>query len=500
MEPVHGGRDDPPKRNGARGRRTPQWSPSTEDGTTYRQHAIRGAICGRNGARPRRTGRLRENRPGSAAAGAAMEPVHGGRDDTHPVATRLADVRAAMEPVHGGRDDNHSCALRSNCRKPQWSPSTEDGTTSRGRWLADVDRVAAMEPVHGGRDDRQEVRRLCRASGPQWSPSTEDGTTWAGRSTPIMPPQPQWSPSTEDGTTRVGAALLPRLRAAAMEPVHGGRDDELIVSSTPPPVTPPQWSPSTEDGTTQPPPAARRPGGCRNGARPRRTGRPAFLKTRTALAEMPQWSPSTEDGTTSAPWGVAHSGCSRNGARPRRTGRPAVRPLPNRSLSAAMEPVHGGRDDPTWNAAPIRNTKPQWSPSTEDGTTSIFTSTSLFGRGPQWSPSTEDGTTPSGGGPSPDHPQGAAMEPVHGGRDDPYSSGGCGAGRWRRNGARPRRTGRPLLPLGGLEPTLAAMEPVHGGRDDLPDDILRQTPAHAAMEPVHGGRDDCVWGVGVLIA
>ena len=84
----------------------PQWSPSTEDGTTgHAQHAGDRSTC------------------------AAMEPVHGGRDDLNGDDLAPLHEIAAMEPVHGGRDD---------------SDDLLDG-------LASAD--AAMEPVHGGRDD-----------------------------------------------------------------------------------------------------------------------------------------------------------------------------------------------------------------------------------------------------------------------------------------------------------------------------------------------------------
>ena len=86
-----------------------------------------------------------------------MEPVHGGRDDPAVDAQTQHHGVAAMEPVHGGRDDV--------VRQP--------------RLLGD--RGAAMEPVHGGRDDPTGVARaVAYPAPPQWSPSTEDGTTSTG--------------------------------------------------------------------------------------------------------------------------------------------------------------------------------------------------------------------------------------------------------------------------------------------------------------------------------
>ena len=59
----------------------------------------------RNGARPRRTGRLVHFRFAGVQLGAAMEPVHGGRDDLSDDSRCGKQAVAAMEPVHGGRDD-----------------------------------------------------------------------------------------------------------------------------------------------------------------------------------------------------------------------------------------------------------------------------------------------------------------------------------------------------------------------------------------------------------
>src|SRR5690606_21380053 len=92
------------------GRRKPQWSPSTEDGTT---------------------------RPSAGLPTtwwpAAMEPVHGGRDDQCPAHRERVPHQAAMEPVHGGRDDRRCGFVAVLDKTPQWSPSTEDGTTAAVR-------------------------------------------------------------------------------------------------------------------------------------------------------------------------------------------------------------------------------------------------------------------------------------------------------------------------------------------------------------------------------
>ena len=230
--------------------RAPQWSPSTEDGTT----------------RPldRQTLDLTD---------AAMEPVHGGRDDPPSAHAAAAYDQAAMEPVHGGRDDRNTRAYIANELQPQWSPSTEDGTTCRyRRWpTSPPGRRNGARPRRTGRhlDDPRTRRRT------------------AGRN---------------------GA-----------RPRRTGRphDDGYPQSS--------------RDG--------------RNGARPRRTGRPGPV----SLADP--------------------AGGGRNGARPRRTGRPQGLLRDRSGLSAAMEPVHGGRDDIIPVDAATSTIRPQWSPSTEDGTT-----------------------------------------------------------------------------------------------------------------------------------
>jgi len=157
------------------------------------------------------------------------------------------------------------------------------------------------------------------------------------------------------------------------------------------------------------------------------------------------------------------------------------------AVSAAMEPVLGGRDDltllgdgriaavaPQWSPvlggrddgatmclAMSASTGPQWSPSLADGTTLPQTAGALRDEAPQWSPSLADGTTrlaPRGDA----RPRSlAAMEPVLGGRDD----------RTGQDGTR-----------GGYH--VAAMEPVLGGRDDS----RTSAPARAASLGRNGAR------------
>jgi len=276
-----------------------------------------------------------------------------------------------MEPVLGGRDDEGRHPNRSHARRmPQWSPSLADGTTSRSshrgaqpalpQWspsLADgttrdpaqrqVRRLpAAMEPVLGGRDDGPTGRR----AGP--SPGRNGARPWrTGRLAVIQqivqaPPEPQWSPSLADGTTCCRRSV-PRLpRAAAMEPVLGGRDDSVRLGAgarrdqaamepvlggrddadrrmADGPAIPAAMEPVLGGRDDLSPraghsPAIRR----RNGARPWRTGRPA-------------------SGT-----GARRARTSRNGARPWRTGRRVDVALCVAAFAgAAMEPVLGGRDD-----------------------------------------------------------------------------------------------------------------------------------------------------------
>ena len=228
-----------------------------------------------------------------------------------------------------------------------------------------------------------------------------------------------------------------------MEPVHGGRDDA-----------------SSSD-------------------------RPA------AMARLPQWSPSTEDGTTRIWTACTATSASRNGARPRRTGRPPTGRVPPAQPPAAMEPVHGGRDDPRsrWTVTGGRG-RPQWSPSTEDGTTPRHDPLASMGMPPQWSPSTEDGTTTRRRARRSSRRL-AAMEPVHGGRDDHWHTStptrAAGAPQWSPSTEDGTTTQLGADQRGRWE---AAMEPVHGGRDDMGRRGKLKSRGPAAMEPVHGGRDD----------
>jgi len=189
----------------------------------------------------------------------------------------------------------------------------------------------------------------------------------------------------------------PAIEYAAMEPVLGGRDDS---SSTP--------------GRR-----SRRAG--RNGARPWRTGRPGCWGRAPEPGQRPQWSPSLADGTTTE-----------------------VIAGPNADITAAMEPVLGGRDDPGKPSGPGRH-------------------------------------------------GGAAMEPVLGGRDDPAGDLGLGLAAQGRNGARPWRTGRPgnrrIAADGG---GVAAMEPVLGGRDDPAGGrcLRRITASRNGARPWRTGRRD----------
>ena len=204
MEPVHGGRDDWSSRS-----RTP--------------HLRRG----RNGARPRRTGRRQGG--GSKGGGltwAAMEPVHGGRDDA---SRRAASATSSAAPQWSPSTEDGTtavCAVRSPLKmSPQWSPSTEDGTTLPALGESFDEGVAAMEPVHGGRDD---------ASAPPTGPAAASAAM-----EPVHGGRDDYPVRRRDREHE----------HAAMEPVHGGRDDPGTLSRPRTCITP-QWSPSTEDGTT----------------------------------------------------------------------------------------------------------------------------------------------------------------------------------------------------------------------------------------------------------
>jgi len=136
----------------------PQWSPSLADGTTVRGTII--PYCNHPAAMEPVLGG-RDDPPVKRACpemvAAAMEPVLGGRDDLPGRESRSCTYAAAMEPVLGGRDDGltwhstwwKSWSLRRNGARPwrtgrrgyliggdvqalgpQWSPSLADGTTA----------------------------------------------------------------------------------------------------------------------------------------------------------------------------------------------------------------------------------------------------------------------------------------------------------------------------------------------------------------------------------
>jgi len=210
---------------------------------------------------------------------------------------------------------------------------------------------------------------------------------------------------------------------AAMEPVLGGRDDGTWASAGTLWMTRPQWSPSLADGTT-----GHGPG---HPALPEDAAMEPVLggrDDRDRFGEMGGVDPAAMEpvlggrddarGPAERPAREAR----RNGARPWRTGRRAAALLPyvkdnppqwSPSLAdgttgdgaaripgaevAAMEPVLGGRDDATGDPS------------------------GFLPNGPQWSPSLADGTTPH------------------------HRRQGRPAGH-RRNGARPWRTGRPRTP------------------------------------------------------
>jgi len=302
---------------------------------------------------------------------------------------------------------------------PQWSPSLADGTTS----------AVAL--------------RRAGSSKPQWSPSLADGTTHHGDGHRARAAVPQWSPSLADGTTGDDGADAASQGLAAMEPVLGGRDDLLGRASeglAPPAAMEPVLG-GRDDLRKHCIPCRGASG--RNGARPWRTGRrPATIDGVTTVL-VPQWSPSLADGTTIVD-------------------RAPLTP----DQKAAMEPVLGGRDDAAHPAGPSRHGGAAMEPVLGGRDDESYFTGFVAGYAPQWSPSLADGTTRR------------------------LCLAVCKT-LCSRNGARPWRTGRP----GGVReddrPEGAAMEPVLGGRDDVTGRRgVQGIVTGAAMEPVLGGRDD----------
>ena len=236
----------------------------------------------------------------------------------------------------------------------------------------------------------------------------------------------------------------------------------------------------------------------------------------------PQWSPSGEDGTT-------HT-----------ISTPRIA-----AVSAAMEPVRRGRDDP---ASPPRRSA--GSPS-RNGARPERTGRLPLAGSQRAKTGRRNGARPERTGrhhrlPRLDRRHHAAMEPVRRGRDDPRSPARARTCRSCRNGARPERTGRllplkagptftmqpqwspsgedgttvreryevwdgnrpqwspsgedgttiPLVGVGGRRERRNGARPERTGRpgNAVPGDALH----HAAMEPVRRGRDDTRHGLVLL--
>ena len=130
---------------------------------------------------------------------------------------------------------------------PQWSPSGSDGMTRKALQRLSARGLAAMEPVRIGRDDAAIFADQRREFEPQWSPSGSDGMTLVEIVILVVTHLPQWSPSGSDGMTVPLGRVMIR-------------------------ATLPQWSPSGSDGMTGSSPGVSTRPGCRNGARPDRTG------------------------------------------------------------------------------------------------------------------------------------------------------------------------------------------------------------------------------------
>jgi hypothetical protein len=137
-------------------------------------------------------------------------------------------------------------------------------------------RPAAMEPGRGGREDLAGAgRALAEVAVPQWSPAVVAGKTSPSGSLIVTEPEPQWSPAMVAGKTRHADPRRHHRRRAAMEPGHGGREDDWGVASAACP------------GRV----AAMEPGhGGREDLRTRVTG--------TTRRSRPQWSPAMVAGKT----------------------------------------------------------------------------------------------------------------------------------------------------------------------------------------------------------
>jgi len=143
-----------------------------------------------------------------------------------------------------------------------------------------------------------------------------------------------------------------------------------------------------------------------------------------------------------------------------------------------MEPVLGGRDDLPRVQAPLRGVVAAMEPVLGGRDDSHSAAVINGSQAPQWSPSLADGTTASGRRPTPERRR-AAMEPVLGGRDDRddgVNEVGC---IFRRNGARPWRTGRPprLARLSRFASSRNGARPWRTGRPSVSPPAWDRRPA-----------------------
>ena len=136
-------------------RKVPQWSPPTSGGSTGGAGGVPldPVLAAMEPADQRREHGPRPLAPSGAQDGAAMEPA----DQRREHAERRARFRnghvAAMEPADQRREHPVEMTYASGTEKPQWSPPTSGGSTSRG------------------------VESLISSSLPQWSPPTSGGST-----------------------------------------------------------------------------------------------------------------------------------------------------------------------------------------------------------------------------------------------------------------------------------------------------------------------------------
>ncbi len=229
MEPGHGGQEERRPRAHIQLERVPAMEPGHggQEEIQYRQPGPR-PVATRNGAWPWRPGRdIDRGKPWLAVKVPAMEPGHGGQEEP----ARRRDGRTTQPPRNGAWPWRPGRAAgRSRVAAPRtprngawpWRP----GRVGRMRYPNVGLVVPAMEPGHGGQEEGSRRDALPCLSTPQWSLAMEarKSTRWSTSRRCVT--VPQWSLAMEARKRRVLQLDTDRVDGPAMEPGHGGQEEQ----------------------------------------------------------------------------------------------------------------------------------------------------------------------------------------------------------------------------------------------------------------------------------